>query len=274
LPVWATFHRLPERCQSCGWHDPRGGVLQPLSYARGLAAAAISEGSTVCARSPVLGLHRDGDHWTLRLANGDIRAKQVIIATNAHTGSLWPDLGRTIIPVSSFQMATLPLPAEIRQRVLPGGQGVADTRRLLLYFRLDHTGRLVMGGRSPVDDNPSKTDAAPLRAAIERIFPGLTFDTIDYVWSGKVDITKDSMPHLHVLAPGLNAALGCNGRGLAMCTMMGKIIAELVSGIPPGDIAFPVTVPNTFALHAFRKLGVFAISQYYRLLDTLESRFT
>lgn len=255
-----------------GWFDPRGGTLQPLSYARGLASAAIAEGVKVCALSKVEALERDGDHWNVKLARGNVRARQVVMATNAYTGPLWGNLERTIIPVSSFQIATRPLDAAIRARILPGGQGVADTRRLLLYFRLDHQGRFVMGGRSPVDDNPARSDAAPLQAAIARIFPGLDASEIDYVWSGKVAITKDSLPHLHMLALGLIAALGCNGRGVAMCTMMGKIIADLASGTTPADLAFPVTAPNPFALHEFRKIGVFAMSQYYRLLDRLESR--
>ena len=254
-----------------GWFDPRGGTLQPLSYARGLASAAMAEGAKVCAESKVKALAREGDQWIVKLAQGDVRAQQVIVATNAYTGPLWGHLERTIIPVSSFQIATHPLDAATRQRILPGGQGVADTRRLLLYFRLDDQGRFVMGGRSPVDDNPAKSDAVPLQAAITRIFPKLDASEIDYVWSGKVAITRDSLPHLHVLAPGLIAALGCNGRGVAMCTMMGKIISDLASGTAPADLAFPVTAPNPFALHEFRKIGVFAMSQYYRLLDRLES---
>ncbi len=255
-----------------GWLDPRGGLLQPLSYARGLAAAAMAEGARVCASSKVETLARAGDHWRLSLAQGELTAKQVILATNAYTDALWPGLARTVIPVSSFQVATAPLDAATRACIIPGGQGVTDTRRLLLYFRLDHEGRFIMGGRSPVDDNPARSDAAPLQAAIRRIFPGFDARMIDYVWSGKVAITKDTLPHLHMLAPGLIAALGCNGRGVAMCTMMGKIIAELASGTAPRDLAFPVTAPNPFVLHEFRKLGVFAMSQYYRLLDWLESR--
>lgn len=255
-----------------GWFDPRGGLLQPLSYARGLASAAMAEGARVCAHSKVEALERDGDRWTVTLAEGEVRAQQVILATNAYTDTLWPGLARTVIPVSSFQIATRPLDEATRARIIPGGQGVTDTRRLLLYFRLDPEGRFIMGGRSPVEDNPAIADAAPLQAAIRRIFPDLDPGPVDYVWSGKVAITKDTLPHLHMLAPGLIAALGCNGRGVAMCSMMGRIIADLASGTAPGDLAFPVTAPNPFALHDFRKLGVFAMSQYYRLLDRLESR--
>jgi glycine/D-amino acid oxidase-like deaminating enzyme len=256
-----------------GWFDPRGGVLQPLSYARGLAAAAMREGVTVHAGAPVLAVSRDGDSWRAEIPGGAIKTRKVVIATNAYTDDLWKDLRRTVIPVTSFQIATRPLPAEIGATILPEGQGVADTRRLLLYFRRDHEGRLVMGGRSPVDDNPTLEHSAALQAAIARIFPRAAGQPIEFAWSGKVAITKDKYPHLHILAPGMFAALGCNGRGVAACTMIGKVLADLVSGhAAPADLPLPVTAPDRFALHALRKLGVFALSQYYRLLDMLDSR--
>jgi glycine/D-amino acid oxidase-like deaminating enzyme len=255
-----------------GWFDPRGGVLQPLSYARGLAAAAISEGAAVYARTPARRLRREGSTWEVDTDRARLRASKVILATNAHTDRLWPGLRQTVVPVTSFQMATGPLPEDLRKTILPGGQGVADTRRLLLYFRLDHYGRLLMGGRSPVDDNPTAAHAAPLRSAIARIFPQLGDVATDYVWSGKVAITKDTMPHLHMLAPGLIAALGFNGRGVAAATVTGRLAARLAMGTAPADLPFPVTAPDRFAFHALRKVGVFALSQYYRLLDRIEAR--
>ena len=255
-----------------GWLDPRGGVLQPLSYARGLAKAAIQEGAELYPRSPVQALRRDGDSWELKTPGGRVRATKVILATNAYTDTLWPGLRQTVIPVASFQAATRPLAASIRDTILPGGQGVADTRRLLLYFRLDHEGRLVMGGRSPVDDAPRFEDARTLEAAIARIFPQAAGTPLEFVWSGKVAITKDTMPHLHMLAPDVYAALGCNGRGVAACTVMGRLLARLASGTRPEEIPFPVTAAYPIPLHAFRKLAVFTLSQWYRVLDGLEAK--
>jgi glycine/D-amino acid oxidase-like deaminating enzyme len=256
------------------WRDPRGGVLQPLSYARGLAAAAMREGATVLANARVQNLRAVKGGWQLTLDNSIIRARQVVLATNAYTGiygdKLWPGLARSIIPVTSFQMATAPL-APLYDHILPQGQGVTDSRRLLLYFRRDHMGRLIMGGRSPVDDSPTKEDARSLQAAIRRIFPDIADCPVDFVWSGKVAITKDKLPHIHMPAPGLIAFMGCNGRGVAMCTMIGRMLADLASGLPAGDVPFPVTAPDTFLFHRLRKLGVFAVSQYYGLLDRIET---
>ena len=255
-----------------GWLDPRGGVLQPLSYARGLATAAQSEGATIYADAPVRRLRQENGEWELTLDGGRLRAQKVVLATNAYTDDLWPGLRRTVIPVTSFQIATRPLPTGIRETILPGGQGVADTRRLLLYFRLDHEGRLLMGGRSPVDDNPAMEDAASLRSAIARIFPQAAGEETEFVWSGRVAITKDGLPHAHILAPGLYAALGFNGRGVAACTVTGKLMAQLVNGAEPGELPLLVTTPDPFLFHSLCKLGVFAVSQYYRLVDRLETQ--
>lgn len=129
-----------------------------------------------------------------------------------------------------------------------------------------------MGGRSPVDDNPTMDDARTLKAALARIFPQAAGSPIEFVWSGKVAITKDTMPHIHILAPGLFTALGCNGRGVATCTAIGKLLSSLATGTEPADLPFPVTAPDPYALHALRKVGVFAVSQYYRLLDSQSAR--
>ena len=119
-----------------GWLDPRGGVLQPLSYARGLAAGAMSKGAAIYAGTPARRLLSNGSGWKIETDGPSISAGKVVLATNAYTDDLWPGLRQTVIPVTSFQIATKPLPAGMRQTLLPGGQGVSDTRRLLIYFQI------------------------------------------------------------------------------------------------------------------------------------------
>ncbi|WP_459570617.1 NAD(P)/FAD-dependent oxidoreductase [Cupriavidus sp. 8B] len=254
------------------WVDPRGGVLQPMSWARGLAAAVVKEGGRIAANSPVTRLREEGNRWVVETPAAVVSAERVLLATNAYTDHLWPGLRQTVVPVSSFQAATVPLPEDIRKTILPGGQGVTDTRRLLHYFRLDHTGRLVMGGRSPVDDDPTLADADSLRRAIARTFPQAAGVPLEFVWSGKVALTKDSLPHIHILAPNLFTALGCNGRGVANAAMLGKLLASLATGTPPGELAIPVTAPDRFLFHAFQRVGVLAAATYYRVLDQLETQ--
>ncbi|WP_175936558.1 NAD(P)/FAD-dependent oxidoreductase, partial [Burkholderia cepacia] len=114
------------------------------------ARAAQRAGAILHGGTPVLGLEREGAGWRLRTAQGaTIRAAQVLIATNGYTDGLWPGLRQSIIAANSFIVATAPLPDEIGRGILPGGEVASDSRRLLLYFRKDASGRLLMGGRGP-----------------------------------------------------------------------------------------------------------------------------
>ena len=63
----------------------------------------------------------------------------VILATDAYTDRLVDPLRRTLIPVPSLQVATEPIPDNLRQTILPEGQSASDTWHLLRYFRLDAT---------------------------------------------------------------------------------------------------------------------------------------
>src|SRR5205085_10636486 len=97
--------------------------------------------------SPARRLAGGAGAWRIERRGGGVRAPLEINATNGYTGAVTDELRRTVVAVPSFQVATAPIPAALRQAILPGGQAASDTRRLLRYFRLDTSGRLVMGSR-------------------------------------------------------------------------------------------------------------------------------
>jgi glycine/D-amino acid oxidase-like deaminating enzyme len=141
-------------------------------------------------------------------------------------------------------------------------------RRLLRYFRLDPEGRFVLGARGAFADPQPKTSLRRLRDAARTLFPVLREVPFTYQWGGMVAMTRDHLPHLHVLAPGLFAGLGYNGRGVAMATVMGRALAALAGATDPGAIGLPVTKLRPIALHATSRLGVRATIAWYRLLDS------
>ncbi|RAI02284.1 FAD-dependent oxidoreductase [Acuticoccus sediminis] len=252
-----------------GWLDRRGGAVQPLAYARGLARAAAGRGARIHGGSRVVALERDGTRWRLRLATGaSIIADHVVLATNGYTDDLWPGLKRTVVPVYSFQTASEPLSPNARASIFPKDHVASDTRRLLWYFRLTREGRLVMGGRGPYSEVPGEAAARMALANLENLFPEIGPLTPAYAWAGRVAMTKDHFPHLHRLADGVWAGLGFNGRGVAMGTMMGRCLAEAILGREPG---LPVMDPLPFRLHAFRRFGISAYSALYRRRDARES---
>jgi glycine/D-amino acid oxidase-like deaminating enzyme len=256
------------RLYNGGWLDERAGTVQPLAYVRGLARAATSLGVKVHTESPVVALEPEAGGWRARTPHGTVRARQVLIATNAYSGPLHDALRRSVVAVPSFQVATKPLSREWRQRILPGGHAVSDTYNLLRYYRLDAAGRLVVGARGMYG---RRTTAQLLRnhtAALGEIYPDLGPVEYEYCWNGYVAVTTDHVPHLHDLGQGLYAALGYNGRGVAMATMLGRLAAGLALGrADPDGYFYPVTPLEPIPLHAFSRIGVRATIAYLRMKD-------
>ena len=251
-----------------GWLDERAGAIQPLSYVHGLARAAIQEGATIHTESPVARLSRDNGRWSLHGANGSrLTADRVVLCTNAYGGGLVPRLQTSIIDANTFMVATQPLPADVRASIFPHGQVCSDTRNLLLYFRLDHTGRLLMGGRGPFREPKGPEDWRHLERVIAKLFPRAAGIGFDYRWCGRVAITRDHLPHLHEPEPGLLVDIGCQGRGVGLQTSMGQAIAEYVATGNAEALPVPVTPVKPLPLYAFRRLYVNAVVTWYRLND-------
>jgi glycine/D-amino acid oxidase-like deaminating enzyme len=264
-----TARLIGSRRYSGGWIDRRGGTVQPLAYVRGLARAALSEGARIFSRTPALDLEQNGSGWRIRTPQGSVVSGTVILATDAYTDRLVDPLRRTLIPVPSFQVATEPIPGQLRRAILPEGQSASDTWHLLRYFRLDAAGRLVMGSRGLFADAPVAEMARNHYRAVREIFPQLGGIRYEYHWGGLVAMTRDHLPHLHEIEPGLITGLGYNGRGVAMATLMGRILATWVLGVPAAELPFPVTPLAPMPLHRFNQLGARVAVQGLRALDGL-----
>jgi glycine/D-amino acid oxidase-like deaminating enzyme len=255
-----------------GMLDRRAGAVQPLAFVRGLARAAQQAGAAIHARSAVRRLESTLRGWRVETEGGGVTATTVILATNAYSDDLWPGLRRTVLPVQSYQVATRPLPPEVRRRVLPGGQVVSDLRRILSYFRLDPDGRLLMGGRGPLDDRGDPALFARLEEVARRLFPQIGDAPWEHRWSGRVALTADHLPHLHEPRPGVLAGLGYNGRGIAMATVMGRLLAERALGASHEELGWPVTPIAPIPLHGWRLPAMAAVVRWKRFRDWLDAR--
>ncbi len=252
-----------------GLIDRSGGNLHPLNYALGLADAAIAAGARICGHSRATALEPTPAGHRVRTASGSVEAGQVILCTNGYTDGLAPPLQHTVVPIRSCQVATAPLSDNVARSILPEGHSPSDLRRLLLYFRLDAQNRFVMGARGAFSDRSTERRLQSARQVATQLFPQLEGVQWDYAWGGNVAMTADHFPHLHRLKPGLMAALGYNGRGVAMATVMGKLLAEWAMGKPDEELDFPVTAPRALPFHRFHRFGAAATVFKYRVLDAL-----
>jgi glycine/D-amino acid oxidase-like deaminating enzyme len=253
-----------------GLLDRRGGSVQPLSYVRGLAHALLRAGGQIFTHSPAARITRMAGAWSIETPQGSVSSPIVIIATNAYTDSLHDELRRTIVPVPSFQVATAPIPPALRSTILPEGQVASDTSHLLRYFRLDASGRLVLGTRGTFKASPAVRHVQHHYRAVHEIYPQLKGISFEYHWGGLVALTRDRLPHLHELAQGLFAGLGYNGRGIAMATVMGRLLARRALGSPVTELGFPVTPVLPMPLHALSGVGARATIQYLRLVEGVQ----
>jgi glycine/D-amino acid oxidase-like deaminating enzyme len=252
-----------------GWMDLRGGTVQPLSLARGLARAAVTAGARVHAPARVTAVRPDGRDWRLLTATGSLRARRVLIAANAMAAGLWPGLAECTMAVWSFQTATVPLPADTP--VLPGRQAVSDTRRVLRYWRRDAAGRLVVGGKGTIRPPRGPGSFAVPERMRARLYPSLPERPPEFFWGGRVCISLDRLPRLFSLADGVFAVMQDNGKGVAWCTGNGEPLADLLTGNDPRDLPLPPVTPlRPIPLHPLRTLYAAAGSLWLRAQDVLD----
>jgi len=257
-----------------GWTNPTGGHINPLALARGLAGAVMKRGGRVYARSPVATIARSGDKWHVQCPKGEVRARALVLATNAYTGEfsseLAPDIARQVVPVFSWQMATKPLSDNVRKSIIPGRQAVSDTHRELYFARYDKRNRLVTGGAILLPWKRRERMQPYIAARLERLFPQIGPVSFDYVWNGYVGITRDFFPRMHQLGPDAFAWVGCNGRAVGLSVALGRELAKAVTGTPVADLALPLSTPDPLPLHgAVRRLAPLMLIPY-RHLDARE----
>ena len=233
--------------------DQRAGTIQPLAYARGLAAAAIAAGARIFSSSPVVDCAADGDRWIVCTPHGAARARWVIVATNAYTDTPWAELRAELTHLPYFNFATVPLDAAARRAILPERQGCWDTPQVLSSFRFDQAGRRVFGSGGALRGTGLPIHRAWARRALAKIFPQLAGVAFEGAWYGMIGMTADHLPRFHRLAPNVVAFSGYNGRGIAPGTVFGRCLADLALGaIGEADLPLPVSPPKTAPLrHAF-----------------------
>ncbi|WP_371706365.1 NAD(P)/FAD-dependent oxidoreductase [Paracoccus sp. Arc7-R13] len=124
LDATETARRTGSRSFFGALFDPRAGTIQPLSYARGLARAARAAGAHLHDGTKVTCVQRQGDMWVVTANGHTVRAKSLLLATNAYFNGIEMGFRPEIVAVSYFQLATAPMPARLRDSILSGARAV------------------------------------------------------------------------------------------------------------------------------------------------------
>ena len=251
-----------------GCLDPRGGAINPLGYARGLARVVIGKGGAIRQKAKVRSIERTGTKWRVITDRGGVDAMSVIIGTNAYTGAFWPGLQRTFLPARTPQLVSQPLGDNLAKSILPGGQIMSDTRYLTVGVRLHRDGRLHMGGGNGTAGPESDALYAPLARHARLLYPQLGELEWQYRWTGFMAMTPDRYPRLFELAPGVAAALGYSGRGICTATILGRELARWAAGEAGIDeLAMPASSFRTLPYYPLRGIIVESAVRYYSVRD-------
>jgi glycine/D-amino acid oxidase-like deaminating enzyme len=249
--------------------DRRGGDLQPLSYARGLARAAIVAGAAIHGQTPATSLRREGGRWRIETPRAVVRAEKVLIATNGFTDDLWPDLRCTIVPVFSSIAATETLPDDLARQIMPTRSVLYESGHITVYYRVDAANRLLMGGRGPMQWIRDPSAVAYLMRYAIKLWPALRGISWTHGWNSRLAMTADHYPHVHEPGPGALVYLGCNGRGVALATAMGQQLAKRLIGGETAEIDMPITSLRPIRFHALWPVAVKSVVLYGRIRDRL-----
>lgn len=223
-----------------GIHDPGAATINPLGYARSLAIAALGLGARLFQESGVESLTRKNDRWLATTAHGSVSAEQVIVATNAYADRHSQQVRSSTVPVFIFHCATAPLAGDIAAGIIPGRQGLWDTQTLLTSSRIDKDGRLVMSSAGRLQGSQRAIRTNWMTRTRDQLFPQTSGVRWEYHWSGQIGVTSSKILRVQLLAPGVLAPAGYNGRGIGPGSVIGKHLAETINSGNRDDFPFPI----------------------------------
>jgi glycine/D-amino acid oxidase-like deaminating enzyme len=248
---------------------PMDASLHPGKYHAGLLARVLESGGAIHGNMPVRGIVSESRGHIVRFDGFQIRARDVLVATNGYTRNVGAFFRKRIVPLVSSQIATGLIDPRIFNKMMPARRVVGNSLRVFSYFRAaPNENRLIWGGRgSHLASDTTGTAYAHLARDLLRVFPALGDVSVSHAWSGRIGYTFDEFPHLGRSPDGVYYAMGYCGTGVSRSTHFGRKIALQMLGRPEGrsafnDIAFP-----SHPLHALAKPAVPFVEGWYRLRD-------
>ena len=249
-----------------GLSDESSGGLQPAKYVNGLARAVADLGVKLCEDTRVEKINRNGSGHELITSKGDMKAQEVIIATNGYTDMLVPELKPKVFPVGSYIIVTEPLPQDLQDILSPKRRMFYDSKWFINYFRLTPDGRMLWGGRNDLSTDLDLNESAEnLSQQVYKVFPELNDYEFTHTWTGKLGITFDLMPHIGNIN-GIHYAFGYGGHGLSIATYLGTELGLLISGEKDRSPYKEISHQTMFFYREKPWFLPFAAS-YYRFLD-------
>ncbi len=249
------------------------GGLHPAKLFDGLHRLAVEAGVACFDQCPLTRVRHDETRYVVDTPRGQIRAGDVVMATNGYTTSVRQNLRKSIIPIASYMIATEPLGKDVVKSLFPSSRMIVETRSRHCYYRPSPDGkRVLLGGRAALNHINTAKSAGTLRDLLTGVLPQLKDAGISHSWLGTLGFTKDHLPRVGRDADGIYYAMGYSGSGVAMAPYLGWRVANKVLGTSDGKTGFdPMDFPH-IALHTFIPLALPFVNLWYHWKDLRENR--
>jgi len=263
--------------------DPYSGHLNGLGFLWGLMEFLKTNGVEIYEHSPVLKI-LEGKELKVIFPHGEIKAKAIMLATNAYT----PSLGyfkREIMAIEHHVAAAKIFGDPGKKFIV---SGFDDDRSPLSYGTFLPEGYIIFGGGTTksvryhlgnklVLKNNHK-ELLRVKEATKRAFvsyfPKLKDLNFNYIWSGPIALTPNRMPLMGVMGEYKNIyySLGYNGHGVTLANLGGKVMVDLYCGntLQLHELPFVKTQSKKFLPDPLRYLG---FNFYWKLFKKIPRFF-
>ena len=212
-------------------------LVHPAKLAYELARVAAELGVTIYEKSPVVGLEAGP---AVRTAAGAVRARKVVLATNAFPSLLRRNALMTV-PVYDYSLVTEPLTAAQMTSIgWKGREGIADMGNQFHYYRLTPDHRVLFGGYDAIyhaggkikESYEDRTESyEKLAGHFFTTFPQLVGLKFTHRWGGVIDSCSRYCAFFGVARGGDVAyAAGFTGLGVGASRFAGAVMLDLLAG--------------------------------------------
>ncbi len=265
-----------ERCNSpvlrAGLLQPDNATLQPARLALGLRQVLLERGVRIHESSPIARFSAGSPVRVETRDGAEVVAGRGVIGLGAWAASLKP-FRRAIVPRGTYIVLTEPAPELLADIGWTGGEGLADWRSALRYFRTTPDGRIAFGAAAAtaglgVGLGPrlryDKRSIVKIVDDFRRFLPSFASVGIEAAWGGPMDVTGRHLPFFGTLPGGtLHYGVGYTGGGVGPCHLGGSILSALALDIEDEHTALPLVglEPQRFPPQPFLSPGA-ALTQH------------
>jgi glycine/D-amino acid oxidase-like deaminating enzyme len=221
------------------WHHTGSALVDPARLTWGLRDVAGADGARIHEHTSVTRLRRDGEGVALETAAGRVRARRVLLATNAYR-PLVRAIRRYVVPVYDYVLVTEPLSEQQRSAVgWARRQGIADSGNRFHYYRLTPgEPRILWGGYEAIYHfrNGMRPELEEREATFELLasnfaatFPQLEGIRFTHRWAGAIDTSsRFCVTFGRALGGRVTYAVGYTGLGVVASRFGARVALDLL----------------------------------------------